>query len=73
MAVAPQESRTTGWRPSCVCEADPVPATILDPFSGSGTAGIAALGLGRSFVGIELNPDYCDMARARIARGRPQP
>lgn len=41
-------------------------ATILDPFMGSGTTGVAALKLGRNFVGIELEPKYFDIARRRI-------
>lgn len=40
--------------------------TVLDPFAGSGTVGCVALKLGRTFVGIELNPDYCTMAKASI-------
>jgi DNA modification methylase len=39
---------------------------ILDPFAGSGTVGVVALRHGRRFVGIDLNPDYCEMARNRI-------
>jgi len=39
---------------------------ILDPFLGSGTTAIAALNLGRHFVGIELNHKYCRLARSRI-------
>ncbi|MEV4076641.1 DNA-methyltransferase [Nonomuraea fuscirosea] len=39
---------------------------VLDPFMGSGTTGIAARQLGRTFAGIELNADYCDLARTRI-------
>lgn len=41
--------------------------TILDPFMGSGTTGIAALQLGRRFIGIEKNPTYFDLACKRIA------
>jgi modification methylase len=40
---------------------------ILDPFMGSGTTAMAALQLGRAYVGIELSPDYCLMAEQRIA------
>ena len=40
--------------------------TVLDPFMGSGTSGIAAVRLGRSFVGIELDPGYFDIACRRI-------
>jgi hypothetical protein len=68
---------TTGWRPSCRCEHDgggwaPVPATVLDPFGGSGTTGAVAQSLGRRAVLIELNPEYIAQALARIgaARGR---
>ena len=39
---------------------------ILDPFAGSGTVGCVALKLGRAFVGIELNPEYCTLARNSI-------
>jgi len=40
--------------------------TILDPFMGSGTTGVAAAKLGRSFTGIELNETYFDIACRRI-------
>lgn len=41
--------------------------TVLDPFMGSGTTGVAALKLGRKFIGIEKNPAYFDLACKRIA------
>jgi site-specific DNA-methyltransferase (adenine-specific)/modification methylase len=40
--------------------------TILDPFMGSGSTGIAAIQLGRSFIGIEREPKYFDIACKRI-------
>lgn len=40
--------------------------TILDPFMGSGTTGVAAIQLGRSFIGIEREPKYFDIACQRI-------
>jgi len=40
---------------------------ILDPFSGAGTAGVVALKLGRKYLGIELNPDYVEMSKRRLA------
>jgi len=46
--------------------------TVLDPFMGSGTTGVAAVQLGRRFIGIELNPDYVKVARARIAEAEAQ-
>jgi len=43
-----------------------VPATVLDPFSGTGTTGVVAVMLGRDYVGIELKPQYAAMSRRRI-------
>ena len=40
--------------------------TILDPFMGSGTTGVAAMQLGRKFIGIEIEPKYFDIACERI-------
>ena len=40
--------------------------TILDPFMGSGTTGVAAIQLGRNFIGIEREPKYFDIACKRI-------
>jgi hypothetical protein len=41
-------------------------ATVLDPFMGSGTTGVAAVQLGRKFIGIEREPRYFDLACSRI-------
>ena len=41
---------------------------VLDPFSGSGTTAKAAKTLGRQFIGLEVNPDYCRIAEQRIAQ-----
>jgi DNA modification methylase len=59
---------TTGWRSSCAHTAEPVPAVVLDPFAGSGTALLVAQALGRRGVGIDLNPDYLKQALARNAQ-----
>lgn len=40
--------------------------TVLDPFMGSGTTGAAALKIGRRFIGVEHNPKYFEIARARL-------
>jgi site-specific DNA-methyltransferase (adenine-specific) len=40
--------------------------TVLDPFMGSGTTGKVAQQLNRNFIGIELDPEYCKIAEARI-------
>ena len=45
--------------------------TILDPFLGSGSSGVAAIQLGHRFVCIEINGDYLAIARRRIAAATP--
>ena len=47
--------------------------TILDPFMGSGTTGVACANLGRSFIGIEREPSYFDIACRRIEEAYRQP
>lgn len=61
-------TKDVGWKPSCKCGGDPVPCTVLDPFSGAGTAGLVAVGAGRRFIGVEINPEYAAMADRRISR-----
>lgn len=51
----------------CILAGCPEGGTVLDPFMGSGTTGVAAKRLGRAFIGIDINPDYCAMAAERIA------
>ena len=46
---------------------------VLDPFTGSGTTGCAAVAEGFRFVGAELNPEYAEIARRRIAAAVPEP
>jgi len=46
---------------------------ILDPFMGSGTTGVAAVKLGRKFIGIEIEPKYFDIACRRISEALKQP
>jgi DNA modification methylase len=47
--------------------------TILDPFMGSGTTGVACVKLGRRFIGIEIEPKYFDIACRRIEAAYKQP
>ncbi len=46
--------------------------TVLDPFMGSGTTGVACVNTGRSFIGIELDPGYFAIAQRRIADAQAQ-
>lgn len=47
--------------------------TILDPFMGSGTTGVACVKMGRDFIGIELDEGYFDIACKRIEQAYKQP
>jgi len=51
----------------------PKALTILDPFMGSGTTGVAAIQMGRKFIGIEREPKYFDIACKRIEQAVAQP
>ena len=53
--------------------AAPRGGTIIDPFMGSGTCGVACADLGRKFIGIEIEPKYFDIACERIERAQAQP
>jgi site-specific DNA-methyltransferase (adenine-specific) len=57
----------TGWKKGCTCETNEiVPATVLDPFVGSGTTPVAATTLGRYSIGIDLNESYIEIAKRRL-------
>lgn len=47
--------------------------TILDPFMGSGTTGVACIRTGRKFIGIEIDENYFNIARKRLERELSQP
>ena len=47
--------------------------TVLDPFMGSGTTGVACVQTGRNFIGIEIDPTYFAIAEKRIAEAQMQP
>lgn len=49
----------------------PLGGLVLDPFMGSGTTGLAAIQLGRRFVGIEIDPHYFEVAHKRILDATP--
>ena len=56
----------------CILAGSPEGGVVLDPFMGSGTTGIVANKLGRYYVGIELNPEYIEMAERRIGLEKSQ-
>tara|TARA_R110002110_G_scaffold237223_1_gene453134 strand:+ start:197 stop:1264 length:1068 start_codon:yes stop_codon:yes gene_type:complete len=56
------------WKPTCDCNADKIPATVLDPFAGTGTTLLAAQRLGRSGVGVDLSEDYLNQAVKRLSK-----
>ena len=61
-------TKTLGWAASCKCkDAEIVPCTVFDPFTGSGTTAVVALQHGRNYIGTELNPQYIKIAESRIA------
>mgnify|MGYP000390796407 CR=1 FL=1 len=49
----------------------PPGGTVVDPFTGSGSTAEACVQTGRNFIGIELDPGYCEIARRRIADAVP--
>jgi site-specific DNA-methyltransferase (adenine-specific) len=55
----------------CILAGSPRGGLVLDPFNGAGTTGVVALQHGRDYIGIELNPEYAQMARERIAGAAP--
>lgn len=56
-----------------VLQVVPAGAVVFDPFMGSGTTGVAAAQTGRSFIGIEIDPVYYDIAKRRIDAAQAQP
>ena len=56
----------------CIRQLPDAAQTILDPFMGSGTTGVACARLGRKFIGIEIEPRYFDIACRRIEQAQRQ-
>lgn len=64
-------TETIGWRPTCSCNAGPpIPCVTLDPFCGRGTVALVSRDLGRSSIGIELNPEYVEISRKNLTDNR---
>ena len=60
-----------GLAATCIQAGCPTGGTVLDPFGGAGTTGVVADGLQRQAVLIELNAEYIEIARRRIAADAP--
>ena len=55
----------------CILAGCPKGGTVMDPFTGSGTTGVVAIEENRKFVGIELNPEYMEIAQRRLNNVEP--
>lgn len=62
---------TLGWRPSCSCGLEPVPATVADWFGGSGTVSLVSQRFGRSSIYNDLKAEYRQMAVDRMRPEKP--
>jgi len=51
---------------TCIAAACPEGGVVLDPFSGAGTTALVAKQIGRKFIAIDCNQEYCDMAQRRL-------
>ena len=54
------------WAKWLIERACPKDGLVLDPFLGSGTTVVACKELGRKYIGIEINPEYCKIAERRL-------
>jgi hypothetical protein len=61
------ETSTLGWRQTCNHNAPAIPATVLDPFSGTATTCRAAQKLGRRAVGVDISESYLEQAVRRLS------
>lgn len=50
----------------CVLAGCPINGVVLDPFFGAGTTGVVATRFGRKYIGLELNPNYVEIAKKRL-------
>lgn len=51
----------------CILAGCPANGVVLDPFFGSGTTGVVASKFGRKYIGLELNPEYIEIAKKRLS------
>ena len=55
----------------CILAGSRIGDTVLDPFMGSGTVGVVASRYGREFIGVEINPEYAEIAKSRLNSCQP--
>jgi len=67
--VPNRNGRTIGFEPTCECNVPTIPATVLDPFSGSGTTLLVARKLGRRSIGIDLDERNVRLLEERLVQG----
>jgi DNA modification methylase len=60
-----RSKNTVGFAPTCDHDAVPVPATVLDPFGGTGVTALVANALGRRGISLDISHEYSEMARKR--------
>jgi len=60
------KTEVVGYKPTCKCNVEFTGGVVLDPFFGAGTTGLVALKQNKSFIGIELNPEYIEIAEKRL-------
>jgi hypothetical protein len=67
----PTTTLDLGYGPTCDCAGERIGGTVLDPFSGSGTTGVAAIRRGRRFLGIDAGGENEELARKRLSETTP--
>ena len=81
IAATPPEEKKLGHHPTqkplallerIILASTKPQAVIFDPFMGSGTTGVAAIKLGRQFIGVDNDKAYCDLAQKRISAATAQ-
>lgn len=65
------KSKSLGFRPTCSCAASTTPATVLDPFGGTGRTAIAAIRNGRRAILCELNPASVEISSRVVGNENP--
>ena len=60
--------KSVRYEPDCRCGLEGVSGVVLDPFAGAGTTLIVAEKLGMRWIGIEINPEYCEIIKKRFEK-----